>query len=37
MATTLERFEPHQLEALIAEELRRYPRSKIGEIIDRIG
>lgn len=36
-ATTLRRIEPHRLEALILEDLRRYPRSKIGEINGRIG
>ena len=36
-ATTLGRIEPHRLEALISEDLRRYPRSRIGEINDRIG
>ena len=36
-ATTLGRIEQHRLEALIAEDLRRYPRSKIGEINGRIG
>jgi ATP-dependent DNA helicase RecG len=36
-ATTLGRIEPHRLEALIAEDLRRYPRSKAGEINARIG
>ena len=36
-ATTLGRIEPHRLGALIIEDLRRYPRSKIGNINDRIG
>lgn len=36
-ATTLGRIEPHRLDALIIEDLRRYPRSKIGDINDRIG
>lgn len=36
-ATTLGRIGEHRLEALISEDLRRYPRSKIGEIHNRIG
>jgi len=35
--TTLTRIEPHRLEALILEDLRRYPSSSIGEIQKRIG
>jgi ATP-dependent DNA helicase RecG len=35
--TTLLRIEPHRLRALIREDLRRYPLSKIGEISGRIG
>jgi ATP-dependent DNA helicase RecG len=35
--TTLSRIEPHRLEALLIEDLERYPRSKIGDIHDRIG
>nr|MDP2190007.1 ATP-binding protein [Rhodoferax sp.] len=35
--TTLLRIEPHRLMELIREDLRRYPRSKIGEIGGRIG
>jgi len=35
--TTLLRIEPHRLMELIREDLRRYPRSKIGEISARIG
>ncbi len=35
--TTLLRIEPHRLLELIREDLRRYPRSKIGEISGRIG
>ena len=30
-------MEPHRLEALVLEDLRRYPQSKIGEIHKRIG
>lgn len=35
--TTLGRIEPHRLDALIIEDLGRYPRSKIGDINARIG
>jgi len=35
--TTLMRIEPHRLMELVREDLRRYPRSKIGEISARIG
>ena len=35
--TTLLRIEPHRLMELVREDLRRYPRSKIGEIRGRIG
>lgn len=35
--TTLLRIEPHRLMELVREDLRRYPRSKIGEINARIG
>ncbi len=35
--TTLTRIEPHRLQALIVEDLRRHPRSSFGEIRDRIG
>lgn len=35
--TTLSRIEPHRLEALIIEDLRRYPGSAIGDVNDRIG
>ena len=35
--TTLLRIEPHRLNELVREDLRRYPRSKIGEISRRIG
>jgi ATP-dependent DNA helicase RecG len=35
--TTLLRIEPHRLLELVREDLRRYPRSKIGEISARIG
>jgi ATP-dependent DNA helicase RecG len=35
--TTLLRIEPHRLQELVREDLRRYPRSKIGEISSRIG
>lgn len=37
LATTLTRIEPHRLQELIREDLRRYPISKIGEIHQRIG
>ena len=35
--TTLARIEPHRLEALILEDLSRYPNSRIGEVHGRIG
>lgn len=35
--TTLRRIEPHRLMELVREDLRRYPRAKIGEISARIG
>jgi ATP-dependent DNA helicase RecG len=35
--TTLLRIEPHRLQELVREDLRRYPLSKIGEISGRIG
>ena len=37
LSTTLTRIEPHRLEALVLEDLRRYPQSKIGEVHQRIG
>ncbi len=37
LPTTLLRIEPHRLMELVREDLRRYPRSKIGEISSRIG
>jgi len=37
LPTTLLRIEPHRLMELVREDLRRYPRSKIGEISNRIG
>ena len=37
LPTTLLRIEPHRLIELVREDLRRYPRSKIGEISGRIG
>jgi len=37
LLTSLKRIEPHRLEELLREDLRRYPRSKIGEINKRIG
>lgn len=37
LTTSLTRIEPHRLQALVQEDLRRYPRSKIGEISARIG
>ena len=37
LATSLKRIEPHRLVELVREDLRRYPRSKFGEIGDRIG
>ncbi len=35
--TTLARIEPHRLEALVVEDLRRWPGSPIGQIHERIG
>jgi ATP-dependent DNA helicase RecG len=35
--TTLRRIEPHRLQALVIEDVKRYPNSKIGEIHGRIG
>jgi ATP-dependent DNA helicase RecG len=35
--TTLRRIEPHRLDALLVEDLRRYPKSAIGDIHKRIG
>lgn len=35
--TTLKRIEPHRLLALIVEDIGRYPKSKIGNIHERIG
>lgn len=35
--TTLKRIEPHRLEALIVEDVARYPNTKIGDIHGRIG
>ncbi|MES2264541.1 MAG: ATP-binding protein [Pseudomonadota bacterium] len=35
--TTLKRIEPHRLTALILEDIRRYPHTKMGEIHQRIG
>lgn len=37
LATSLRRIEPHRLAELVREDLRRYPRSAIGEISARIG
>jgi ATP-dependent DNA helicase RecG len=37
LSTTLTRIEPHRLEALIIEDLHRYPGSRIGAIHKRIG
>lgn len=37
LPTTLKRIEPHRLQELIREDLRRYPGSKISEISNRIG
>lgn len=37
LATSLKRIEPHRLVELVREDLRRYPRSKTGEISARIG
>ena len=36
LTTTLTRIEPHRLEALIVEDLRRYPDSSISQIHDRV-
>lgn len=36
-ATTLKRIEPHRLQALVMEDLQRYPESSISEINRRIG
>lgn len=36
-STTLRRIEPHRLQALAVEDLRRYPRSAMGDINKRIG
>lgn len=35
--TTLKRIEPHRLAALIVEDVGRYPKSRIGDIHERIG
>lgn len=35
--TTLKRIEPHRLEALVLEDVGRYPNTKIGDIHQRIG
>ncbi len=35
--TTLKRIEPHRLAALVLEDLKRYPKSAIGDIRQRIG
>ena len=37
LPTSLKRIEPHRLAELVREDLRRYPRSKIGEISSRVG
>ena len=37
LATSLKRIQPHRLAELVREDLRRYPRSRIGEISARIG
>jgi len=37
LPTTLKRIEPHRLQELVREDLRRYPLSKIGDISSRIG
>ena len=37
LPTTLKRIEPHRLQELLREDLRRYPGSKIGEISSRVG
>lgn len=35
--TTLKRIQPHRLQELVLEDLRRYPQSSIGEIHQRVG
>lgn len=35
--TTLKRFEPHRLAALVLEDLQRYPESAISDIHQHIG
>lgn len=35
--TNLKQIEPHRLLELVREDLKRYPRSRIGEISDRVG
>ena len=35
--TTLKRIEPHRLEALVLEDLKRYPKSAVSDIRQRIG
>lgn len=37
LRTSLKRIEPYRLSELVREDLRRYPRAKIGEISSRIG
>jgi len=37
VATTLKRIEPHRLAALILEDVGRYPKTRIGDIHQRIG
>lgn len=37
LPTTLRRIEPHVLEALVLEDLRRHPKASISEIADRVG
>ena len=37
VGTSLRRIEPHRLEALVEEDLRRYPGSAIGKIHARLG
>lgn len=36
-STSLSRIEPHRLDALVMEDLKRYPGSSIGEIHSRVG
>lgn len=36
-STSLKRIEPHRLQALVVEDLQRYPNSAIGDINKRIG